>query len=247
MIQSIIIDDNKEAAEKLAQSLKKYSEIQVMGIANNGMGSLDLIDKFSPNVLFLDIELPDISGLDFLDHLGNRHLESCLVVIYTAYASYILPAFRKKVFDVLLKPIEEKELDGIVQRIKAYQKEKSPKQTISKKNGKQLFFINKYDFHVVDNKEIGLFQYNQELRCWEVIVANSKSPIKLKRNVKGNALVSSDDSFVQVNQKFIININYLLEVIDNLCVFYPPFEYLNYVKVGCWYRRKLIERFTNNL
>ena len=100
---------------------------------------------------------------------------------------------------------------------------------------------------MVDNKEIGLFQYNQELRCWEVIVANSKSPIKLKRNVKGNTLVSSDDSFVQVNQKFIININYLLEVIDNLCVFYPPFEYLNYVKVGCWYRRKLIERFTNNL
>ena len=96
MIQSIIIDDNKEAAEKLSQSLNKYSEIQVMGIANNGMGGLDLIDKFSPNVLFLDIELPDISGLDFLDHLGNRNLESCLVVIYTAYASYILPAFRKR-------------------------------------------------------------------------------------------------------------------------------------------------------
>lgn len=247
MIQTIIIDDNKEAAEKLAQSLDKHSEFQVKGIANNGTDGLELIDKLSPDVLFLDIELPDISGLDFLDHLGNGHLGSCLVVIYTAYDSYILPAFRKKVFDVLLKPIEENELEGIVQRIKAYPKEKIPKQAISKKNGKQLFFINKYDFRVVDNKDIGLFQYNQELRCWEVIVAGSKSPIKLKRNIKGSALVSSDDSFVQVNQKFIININYLLEVIDNLCVFYPPFEYLDYVKVGCWYRRKLIERFINNL
>lgn len=247
MIQTIIIDDNKEAAEKLAQSLGKYTDVQIMGIANNGMDGLGLIDKLNPNVLFLDIELPDISGLDFLDRMGAEHLESCLVVIYTAYDSYILPAFRKKVFDVLLKPIEEKELDGIVQRIKAYQKEERPKQTISKKNGKQLFFINKYDFRVVDNKEIGLFQYNQELRCWEVIVAGNKSPIKLKRNVKGSALVSSDDSFVQVNQKFIINIDYLVEVIDNLCVFYPPFEYLDYVKVGCWYRRKLIERFINNL
>ena len=56
-------------------------------------------------------------------------------------------------------------------------------------------------------------------------------------------LLGIDDSFVQVSQKFIININYLLEVCDNICRFYPPFEDIDYVKVGRFFRRKLISRY----
>ena len=56
-------------------------------------------------------------------------------------------------------------------------------------------------------------------------------------------MLGIDDSFVQVSQKFIININYLLEVCDNICRFYPPFEDIDYVKVGRFFRRKLISRY----
>lgn len=243
MIQTIIIDDNKEAADNLAQHLKKYTHIKVTGVAYNGTDGLALVSKQKPALLFLDIELPDISGLDFLDRLDNETLGLCQVVVYTAYDAYILPAFRKRVFDVLLKPIDEKDLEGILQRVKTCQEEKA-KQAIDKRsNNKLLFYTNTQDFRLVDKKDIGLFQYNHEVRCWEVIVAGSKSPIKLKRNVKSSMLVALDDHFIQVNQKFIINLNYLIEVVDNVCSFYPPFDQLDYVKVGCWYRRKLIDRF----
>lgn len=108
---------------------------------------------------------------------------------------------------------------------------------------KFLFYTNTLDFRLIDKQEIGLFQYNHEMRCWEVVVAGGKAPIKLKRNVKSDRLVNLDGQFVQVNQKYIINVNYLIEVIDNRCHFYAPFEHIDYVKVGRFFRRKLIDKF----
>lgn len=57
-------------------------------------------------------------------------------------------------------------------------------------------------------------------------------------------LVGIDNCFMQVSQRYIININYLKEVRDNICRFYPPFDKLDYVKVGRFFRKKLIERFS---
>ena len=58
-------------------------------------------------------------------------------------------------------------------------------------------------------------------------------------------ILSLDSQFVQVHQKYIVNINYLFQVTDNHCSFYPPFEAIDYVIVGSTYRKKLMELFTN--
>ena len=78
---------------------------------------------------------------------------------------------------------------------------------------------------------------------WEVVVAHQSNPIRLKRNVTNETLLSIDERFVQVNQKYIVNITYLQKVKDNFCSFYPPFDAIGYVKVGRFFRKKLIERF----
>jgi hypothetical protein len=69
--------------------------------------------------------------------------------------------------------------------------------------------------------------------------------VRLKRTLKSEELLDFDSQFVQVSQRCIINMNYLIEVVDNVCHFYPPFETLTHVKVGRFYRRKLIERFSS--
>ena len=241
----IIVDDNKQAAQDLVERLKSYEEMEVAGIALNGMDGLNLVNQYQPNVVFLDVQMPDISGLDFLDQMGNLSHGKCRVVMYTAYDEFILPAFRKKAFDVLLKPIDDKELTGIILRLVnedvlvVHPEENEGK----KKSSKFLFYTNTLDFKLIDKRDIGLFQYNHEQRSWEVVVAGSKQPIRLKRNLKSDTLMTLSDQFVQVNQKFIINMNYLIEVVDNVCHFYPPFDALDYVKVSRIYRRKLIDRF----
>ena len=106
-----------------------------------------------------------------------------------------------------------------------------------------LCYTNTEDFQLVNISTIGLFQYNGELRSWEVVIANQSQPVKLKRDVKNKDLLALDDRFIQVSQKYIVNINCLLKVRDNYCIFNPPFEDIDYVKVGRMFRRRLVERF----
>ena len=70
-------------------------------------------------LLFLDVELPDMTGIEFLERMNGAADGACHVVMYTAYADYMLPAFRNKAFDFLLKPVDEGELDTIMRRFSA--------------------------------------------------------------------------------------------------------------------------------
>lgn len=249
---TIIVDDDKLAGQDLADRLGAYAEVEVVGVATTGMEGLTMLGKFSPDVIFLDIELPDVSGLDFLDQVERLMHGQCRVVIYTAYGKYVLPAFRKKAFDVLLKPIDNSDLETIMNRLATEQvmiphegeMASSADGLVDKKHeSKYLFFTNTLDFRLIDKRDVGLFQYNHDQRCWEVFVAGSKSPIRMKRNLKSDFFTELTDLFVQVNQRQIINLNYLIEVVDNTCHFYPPFDDIADVKVSRIYRRKLIDKF----
>ena len=117
-MKTIIIDDNKDAALSLAAHLSDYDEVSVAGIAYNGFDGLTMVSEHQPDLIFLDVQLPDISGLDFLDRVDIFTHGRCRVVMYTAYDEFVLPAFRKKAFDVLLKPIDGKELATVMGRLR---------------------------------------------------------------------------------------------------------------------------------
>lgn len=249
MVKTIIVDDNKLAVQALSERLLKYEGIELVGTAYNGLDGLALVNERQPDLLFLDVELPDISGLDFLDRVGAFTHGQCRVVIYTSYDKYVLPAFRKRAFDVLLKPLDEADLATVMSRV-----EEEPAPVIKdeahgyaerKHDDKFLFYTNTLDFKLIDKRDVCLFQYDHVCRCWEVVVAGCKSPIRLKRNLRSDLLLGMGGQFVQVNQRFIINMNYLVEVIDNVCHFYPPFDGIDYVKVSRIYRKKLIDKFSS--
>ena len=75
-----------------------------------------MVNERHPDVLFLDVEMPDMSGLDFLEQIDCDNGE-CDVVMCTAYDDYMLPSFRGNAFDFLLKPVDPKELDIVIQRL----------------------------------------------------------------------------------------------------------------------------------
>lgn len=245
-MKAAIIDDNVTAVKDLQQRLSKFEQIELCGIASNGFDGLELVMNERPQLLFLDVELPDISGLDFLERSSYLKSGECHVIIYTSYDKYILPAFRKQAFDVLLKPIDQKELDSIMERLqKADDTPVEAGPTSTQNDSKYLLYTNNVDFTLVDKSDIGLFRYDSISRCWEAIVAGFKRPIKLRRTIKSENLTSLDKLFLQVNQKYIINMNYLVEVADNKCHFFPPFDKIDYVTVGRIYRKKLRENFFN--
>lgn len=68
-MKAVIIDDEKAAALDLARRLEAYPDINVVGTAQCGVDGLELLAKHNPDVLFLDIEMPDLSGIDFLERM----------------------------------------------------------------------------------------------------------------------------------------------------------------------------------
>lgn len=257
----IIVDDDRKAAETLKYKLEEYDGIEVIGMAYNGMDGLRLYNDSKPDVMFLDVDMPDISGIEFLERIEMNIGSRCRVVMYTAYSRYMLSAFRNKAFDYLMKPINDTELRTIIRRVCIDMSTEQPRTPstpaapaaptfigdgIARRNdGKYIVYTNAVDFRLVDINDIGFFAYNSDLRVWEVTLAGEKHPIRLKRNINSDMLLALNDTLVRVSQKHIINIAYLMEVADNTCHFYPPFDALQEVKVGRLFRKKLIDRFSS--
>lgn len=246
-MKAIIIDDNQKATNELKQMLAKYPDIQVLDSALNSFDGLSLLEKYHPDVVFLDVMMPNVSGLEFLDRVPWLQSKNCRIVMYTSYDKFILPAMRKKAFDVLLKPIDPTELDTVMQRLR---EPVDNKQGDVPDNGKTnpdmiLLWINASDFKLVNKSDVGLFQYNTITRCWEALLVGQKKPLTMKRSIKADTLLDLDPQFVQINQKFVININFLIEVVDNKCHFFPPFDKVDNVTVSRLYRKQLTDRFFN--
>lgn len=250
-MKAIIIDDDKKAINDLSEKLSAFSDIDVTATTSNPTLGLKMIETETPDVLFLDVEMPEMTGIDFLQEMRRTGI-SCHVVVTTSFSVYMLPAFRNYAYDFLTKPIQEKELETVVQRVRTElanpkkntaQQDGNTKDTAQTQNGYLLCYTNSEDFQLVSTSSIGLFRYSSETRTWEVVIANQKQPVKLKRDVTNKDLLALDSRFIQVSQKFIVNINCLQKVCDNMCVFNPPFEDIDYVKVGRLYRKRLVDRF----
>ena len=257
-----IVDDDKKAAKTLADRLLAFEGVEVCGIATNGLDGLRLMNEQQPDLLFLDIELPDISGIEFLERVDCYPNGNCRVIMYTAHDRFMLSAFRNKAYDYLMKPIDDAELRTIMRRVcidntkpNAYNTPATDNNEelrgdscdgIARRNdGKFIVYTNSIDFRLVDIREIGAFTYNHDLRLWELTLSNLKTPIRLKRNVNSDQLLALNNQLVRVSQKHIINIGYLMEVTNNTCRFYPPFDKMEGVKVGRLFRKKLIDQFCN--
>lgn len=251
-MKTIIIDDEQASIATLSRLLIEYDNIELIGTASNHDVATSLIRTAQPDLLFLDVEMPDMSGIDFLEEVDQLTQSHCRVVMYTGHKESILPAFRHQAFDFLLKPIDRNELDVIVKRLQqskaspAAPLQSQPKELgLQKKDhDKIMFAVGANDFRLVAINDIGLFRYNSEERLWEVVVSGIESPIRLRRTINNEALVALAPCFAQVSQKHIINVDCLMEVTDNTCRLFPPFDAIDYIKVGRMFRKKLIERFS---
>lgn len=244
-MKAIIIDDDKKAIDDLADKLKGCSDVELMATTSDASFGLKMLKVEMPDLLFLDVEMPEMSGIDFLKEMERMNIW-CHVIVTTSYSVHMLPAFRHDAFDFLTKPIDTAELKTAIERVR--KDLDSPRRTTvaddsQAKSGFLLCYTNTEDFQLVNVSNIGLFRYNGDVRSWEVVIANQKLPVKLKRDVTNKDLLALDSRFIQVSQKFIVNINCLLKVRDNICVFNPPFESIDYVKVGRLYRKRLVDRF----
>jgi two-component system LytT family response regulator len=116
MLRVLIVDDEPLAREMLRSLLQEERDIEVVGECGNAIEGISAVHKLRPDVLFLDIQMPRISGLEMVGMLdpGNRPY----VVFLTAFDEYAVQAFEEHAFDYLLKPIETQRLTKTLNRLR---------------------------------------------------------------------------------------------------------------------------------
>ena len=108
MIRSIIIDDEPYCCETLEMMIGKFCpDLKVEAVCQSGAEALDALQKFTPQLVFLDIEMPYMNGFEFLEKV--QHVNFGLIFT-TSYDQYAIKAIRFSALDYLLKPIDRAEL-----------------------------------------------------------------------------------------------------------------------------------------
>ena len=102
----VIVDADEGSLENLRFELRKDARYSLEGTARNGKQGKKLIAKIQPDLLFLDVEMPDMTGMELLQEMRESIAWNMRVVFYTAYNKYMIQAIREAAFDYLLKPFE---------------------------------------------------------------------------------------------------------------------------------------------
>ena len=107
MIKAIIIDDEKHCIVTLNHLLAQLDNIEVVAVTQDSTQAKKLIEEYQPNLVFLDIEMPEMNGFDVINQFENPKFK---VIFTTAYDQYALKALRLNALDYLLKPIDKNDI-----------------------------------------------------------------------------------------------------------------------------------------
>jgi len=116
VLKVIIIDDEPYCCEILAAMLESdCPDVELVSTCNNGPDAIAAIKRYSPNIIFLDVEMPKMNGFEMLEQLPSLNFH---LIFTTSYDQYALKAIRFSAIDYLLKPIDREELRNAVQKVK---------------------------------------------------------------------------------------------------------------------------------
>ncbi|BCN31964.1 response regulator [Anaeromicropila herbilytica] len=116
MIKAIIVDNEKPAIQILKLFLEKTNQIEVIGCYLNAPKALETLITLVPDVIFLDIDMPQMNGLEMAEIIQNQNINTEIVFV-TAYNQYALDAFRVNAIDYLLKPLSMDDIEKTVKRL----------------------------------------------------------------------------------------------------------------------------------
>ena len=202
--KTVIIDDERLAREEVKRALKKYSEFEIVGEANNVDEAIKVIRMENPDIIFLDIHMPEKSGFDLLEELTTVPE----VVFTTAYDQYAVKAFELNSLDYLVKPLREERFAKTIEKVKQELLEKakvtstvlSMHRKIFIKDGESCHFIPLTEIHFIESLE----------NYARLYFGDKKAMIKRSLNLLEKKL--DPTVFFRANRSQIINTQYIKEI-----------------------------------
>ena len=216
-IRCIAIDDEKLALDLIEDDILKVPFLQLVKKCKSGMEAMETLQAEKIDLLFLDIQMPDISGIQFLKSLPHKPL----VIFTTAYEKYALEGFELDVVDYLLKPYSFerflKAVNKVHEHIQFVEKNSTRSDTEEVTFSSKFLFV-KSDYKLV-KIEISEIQYIESLKDYVKIVSGDK-PVVTLSSMKAieEKLVAPD--FIRVHRSYMVNLRKI------------HYIQRNYIKVG---------------
>ncbi len=220
MLRCLIVDDETPAREELLFILRGVKDVEVVGEASHGAEALELIESLSPDLVFLDIQMPQMSGIDVARRLLNKEYKP-MIIFVTAYDQFALEAFEVNAIDYLLKPISEERLEKRLKKIKVMKQDREfidysklsqliEYMKLGTKSGPQwISLYHKERLVPIDIKDIIYATIEDK----NTVIITTKG--KFETNHTLNELMDKLDSsiFLRSHKSYIVNLNFI-ESID---------------------------------
>lgn len=207
MITCIIIEDQPPAQRLLKKYISDTNDLELCGTFSDALSALDFLKKISVDLIFLDIHLPKISGLNFINILSPCPL----VVLTTAFPQYALESYELDVVDYLLKPFS---FDRFYKSIIKVQKllGKTSSQTLADKESTSILIKEGYSYFRV---KIGDIYYIKSDGDYTFIVTPQKKYMTLN-SLKYWLQKFPNNKFHQIHRSYAVNIDFIEKVTSNM-------------------------------
>ncbi len=210
MITAIIIDDEPYSCESLVSLLERYCpEIKILDICYSGADALKTISEQTPILIFLDIEMPHMSGFEMLQKLSVVNFS---IIFTTSYDQYAIKAFKFSALDYLLKPVDSDELQAAVQKVIHKSNDTVPQQIemLLHKLTHPTIPVNKIAIPTMEG--LRMISVNSIVSCasssnYTIFSLSTKEKITASKTLKEIEELLEDFAFMRVHHSFIVNIN----------------------------------------
>ena len=228
----IIIDDEPLAREAIEILVKDTSQLNLLGLFNNALAASKFMEENPVDLIFLDIQMPGITGIEFARNISKRSL----VIFTTAYSEYAVDSYEVDAIDYLIKPIDPERFHKAVNKAIAYHSLllKEEKENIEAGNTEYFFVKSERRYFKINYKDIlfieGLKDY--------VIIQLDEQRVITRMNLKNIFELLPKHDFLRVNKSYIVNTKHI-DSFDNNDIFIKTHE----IAIGNTYRDTFFEAF----
>lgn len=207
-LKAVIVEDSRLARNELKELIKVHKEIEVIGEAGNVDDGFKLINKTNPDLLFLDINMPEKDGFELLEMLD----EVPITIFTTAFDEYAIKSFEYNAFDYLLKPINQKRFSKSIEKV--FEKINEPSEVSHDTNtlhiDKQIFIKDGEKCWLVKIKDISLFEI---VGNYTRVFFNENKPMIYKSLAQIEEKLPPS-IFFRANRQEIINIEHVEKIVS---------------------------------
>lgn len=226
MIRAVIIDDDEVSRKVLSSFIERTSSLELIGDFSTAIEALETLEDEKIDVFFLDVEMPEMNGFQFLNHF-KRH--SAQVILVTSKREYAVMAFEYDITDYLVKPIEYSRFLQAVNRVKENNGSK-----ISASNSENALFVK--DENIYTKLKFDQIKWIEASGDYVSVVSEDKSYL-VHTTMKQIESHLPKNKFLRVHRSYIINTSKLDNFDKEFCVVSGKM-----IPIGKSYRKELIGR-----